>query len=146
MADNPFAVNIFEQTVEQKIYDHGYPADKVDEIKQLHIALEKRVNGGGELASLEEFTTIVIPWCRINRTEEFIIVPEKEKKVKVPKEPKIKVAREAKVKAPVAGKEKKLTKKQVAEEIQRIVMAIAMGTATEDDMKFFNEQSTGAIL
>lgn len=144
MAENPFAVNLFDMP--PAVYDHGIPADKVDEIKQLHEALEKRVKNGGEPMSLEEFAQVQIPWLRIHRTEVFILNPEKPKKVakeKVPKEPKALRAS----KASKEVKEKALTKKQIAAKLSEIIMKMAMGQAlSEEDQVFFDEQNNKPLV
>lgn len=151
---NPFAVNIFEQPPEVIVYVHGIEPSKVDEIKQLKLALDKRISNGGEAVSLEEFTSIVIPWLRIHRTEVFILNPEKPKKEKKVREPKAKTPGVPRQKASDssallggATKEKKLTKKQVNEKMQSIIMKMAMGQVLlAEEQSFFEEQAGGQIV
>jgi hypothetical protein len=140
--NNPFASNIFDTPAETvQAYAHGVRPELVEDIKQQKVALEKRINNGGEPVSLDEFKEIVIPWIRIHRTEVFILNPEKPKKEK-----KVKEVKPPKEKKATAPKEKKLTAKQVQARISAIVMAKAMGQIiSEEDRMFFKEQAGGDI-
>ena len=146
-----FAVNLFAipQEGEAKLlYDHGYPLDQVEEIKQKKLAIEKRVNNNGEPASLEELKTVIVPWQRIIRTEAFNLNPEKPKKEKVIKVPKApKEPRQKKEKTVAIAKVKKLTQKQIQEKLSGIIMRKAMKReVTEEEEQFFKEQAEGKII
>jgi len=123
-----------ELPVEEKRYDHGFSEEDVIRIKALRLELDDKISKGHEV-TLEEFKSIIVPYCYINRTEVFNLQPVKEKKEKaekVPKEPK----------APKEKKPKvlKLTKKELKlreERLKTIIMKRAAGLSiTEDDERF----------
>ena len=125
----PTSMTLTESTEPPK-YSSGYTPEEEDRIRREKALLDER-----DLTlfpvTLEESKTIVVPWFRINRTEEFILHSEKVKKeraVKEPKEPKIKVP-----------KEKKLTKAQVQAKLQDIIMKKAFGhEVSEEEESFYN--------
>ena len=117
---NRFAPNIIVPEEKPK-YDHGYTEEEVLRIKQRREEIFKRDLYAAPVTT-EEFKTIIVPFCRINRTEKFILAPEK------------------KPKAPKAPKEKKLTKKEIKLRMNSIIIAKAMGQdVSEEDKIFFKE-------
>jgi hypothetical protein len=129
----PTSVQAIE--VEVPKYLSGYSEEEELRIKQGKKLLEDR-DLTLEPVTLEEFKTIVAPWFRIHRTEQFILNPEKVKAVRIPKEPKVKIPKEA--------KPKKLTKAQVQSKFQSLVMKMAVGTEfTEEETEFFKLQTGG---
>ena len=124
MEDNK---NKFAPTItipeEKPKYDHGYTEEEVLCIKQRREEIFKR-DLYAEPVTTEEFKTIIVPFCRINRTEKFILAPEK------------------KPKAPKAPKEKKLTKKEIKLRMNNIIIAKAMGqSVSQEDEIFFKENT-----
>lgn len=124
MEDNK---NKFAPTItipeEKPKYDHGYTEEEVLRIKQRREEIFKR-DLYAEPVTTEEFKTIIVPFCRINRTEKFILAPEK------------------KPKAPKAPKEKKLTKKEIKLRMNNIIIAKAMGqSVSQEDEIFFKENT-----
>jgi hypothetical protein len=117
-------------------YLSGYSIEEEDRIKRGKALIDKR-DLSKEPVSLQEFRDIIAPWYRINRTEEFILHPEKVKTVRK--------VREAKApKEPKEPKVKKLTKKQTQEKLAELVMKLAMQVAfTEEEQVFFDEQTKG---
>lgn len=108
---------------EKPKYDHGYSEEEVLRIKQRREEIFKR-DLYAEPVTTEEFKTIIVPFCRINRTEKFILAPEK------------------KPKAPKAPKEKKLTKKEIKLRMNNIIIAKAMGqSVSQEDEIFFKENT-----
>lgn len=109
--------------VDKSPYSHGFTQEEVLYIKANFTLLEKR-DKTKEPVTLEEFKNIVIPACRINRTEEFILNPPKVKKVaKLPKLPK-------------------LTKKAIRERLEVIILKKVQGKeVTEEEDSFFIEHS-----
>jgi hypothetical protein len=118
-------------------YVSGYSPEEEDRIKNAKVLIDKR-DLSKEPVSLQEFRDIIAPWYRINRTEEFILHPEKVKTVRK--------AREAKApKEPKEPKVKKLTKKQIQDKLSGLVMKLAMQVAfTEEEQVFFDEQTKGS--
>lgn len=111
-----------------KLYTHGYTPEEVEHITQKKKLLEKR-NLVEEPVTLDEFRSIIIPFQRIQRTEIFNLNPEKEKKVRVLKEKVVKV--------------KKLTKKQINDEVTRIVFKrINNEELTEEEDTFLQANTT----
>jgi hypothetical protein len=134
MAFTPPVSMTLPESAEPPKYSSGYPPEEEDRIKR-----EKALIDARDLTlfpvTLEEFKTIVAPWFRINRTEEFILHPEKVKKERVPKVPKEKVVKER------LPKEKKLTKGQVQAKLQEIIMKKAFGQeVSEEEESFYNTQ------
>ena len=119
---NRFAPNITVPEEKPK-YDHGYTEEEVLRIKQRREEIFKR-DLYAEPVTTEEFKTIIVPFCRINRTEKFILAPEKKSKV------------------PKAPKEKKLTKKEIKLRMNNIIIAKAMGqSVSQEDEIFFKENT-----
>ena len=123
-------INRFAPTItipeEKPKYDHGYTEEEVLCIKQRREEIFKR-DLYAEPVTTEEFKTIIVPFCRINRTEKFILAPEK--KVKEPKAPK-------------EPKAKKLTKKEIKLRMNNIIIAKAMGqSVSQEDEIFFKENT-----
>jgi len=122
------------QSEEFPKYDHGFSEEEVLRIKEEFKKLESRQAKTGECPSLDEFKSIVIPHCRIHRTEQFILNPVK---VRAAKEPKEKVAKVPKEKA---QKVKKITQKEMKERqfrLQKIISLKAAGLAiSESDIEF----------
>jgi hypothetical protein len=125
------------QSEETPKYDHGFSEEEVLKIKDEFKKLETRQAKTGECPSLDEFKSIVIPHCRIHRTEQFILNPVKVKAVKEPKIPKEKVAKVPKEKT---LKVKKITQKEMKERqfrLQKIISLKAAGLAiSESDIEF----------
>lgn len=118
-------------------YVSGYTEEEEIKIKQAKALLDER-----DLAAfpvtLEEFKNVIVPWFRISRTEEFILHPEKVKKVRVLKE---KVVKEKVIRVP---KVKKLTKAQIQYKMSELVMKLAMKEEfTEEETEFFRIQTGG---
>jgi len=108
-------------------FSSGYTEEQEQEIKLAKAKLELR-DLLKEPVTLEEFKTIVVPWFRVVRTEDFILHPEKVKKVRVIKE---KVVREPKVKKP--------TKAFIKSEVQRLIFKLSRSEEfTEEEKVFFN--------
>lgn len=127
-------------------YSHGIEPSKVDSIIAAKIAIESRINNGGEPVTLEEFKEIIIPWLRIHRTTEFILNRPKEKKAKEPREPKASRAPKA-PKEPKPVKEKKMTKKDIEKLLNSCIMKMATGqTLTSEEQEFFNQQANVKII
>jgi hypothetical protein len=117
------------------VYDHGYSEEEVIQIKAAKKLIEKR-NLVENPTTREEFRTIIVPWQRIHRTEQFILHPVKEKVVRVPKEKVIKPPREAKI--------KKLTKAQINAKISSCLFKLGTGEIlTDDESSFLKEHTTG---
>jgi len=126
-------IKITDIQEKETTYDHGFSEEEVLNIKAKYKELEAKVVEGYEV-TLDEFKSIVVPHCRIHRTEQFILNPVKVKEPKVPKEKKEKVIKE---KVP---KVKKLTQKQIKEntaKLQKIIMKKAANLSlTEDELEF----------
>jgi len=116
-------------------YVSGYSEEDEFRINQEKLLIDKR-DLSIEPVTLEEFKDVIAPWFRINRTKEFVLHPEKIKKVRVPREPKVKVPREPKV--------KKLTKAQIQNKLQGLIMKLAIRQEfTEEETAFYKEQTGG---
>lgn len=144
---NRFAVDFNKQSEEKEtevhVYSHGIPPEKVEGIKQVKLALEKRVMDGGEPVTLQEFRDVIVPFQRIHRTEVFILNPVKVKQVRIPKEPKVKVPRVAKEKI---VKEKKMTKKQLELKLNELLFKkFTLGLSDEEEA-FLNEHTGEKII
>ncbi len=126
-----------DQPTEQiQSYDHGFSEDQVSDILEKHKILMSR-DLFAEPVTIEEMKQIVIPAIRINRTEDFILLKPKEKKVKVPKEPK----------EPKAPKPKKLTKKQITTRMNDLVFKKILGEElTEEENEFYEIHSAKSEL
>ena len=108
-------------------YTSGFTIEEEQSIKKAKVALELR-DLLKEPVTLEEFKTIVVPWFRIVRTEDFIVNPEKVKKVRVVKE---KVVKEVKPKKP--------TKAFIKAEVQRLIFKLSRSEPfSEEENVFFN--------
>lgn len=119
------------------IYSHGYSEEQERYIREQREKIFKR-DLSVEPVTTEELRDVIIPYQRILRTEAFILNPKKEdksKKEKVTKEPK-------------APKPKKLTKKFIQEELNRITMKELMQNEplTEEEQKFYEEHIPKDIL
>lgn len=110
-------------------YDHGFSDKQVATIKEGKLTLDSRDLTKFPV-TLEEFKTIVVPWNRIHRVEQFILHPVKEKTTKV------KPIRTPRV--------KKLTKKAIAEKINSIVFKMATGEEVSTEEKTFYEEQVKA--
>ena len=125
------------QTEEVKTYDHGFSAEEVQRIKGEYETLQVKVADGYKV-TLDEFKTIVIPHCRIHRTEEFNLAKLKEKPKKEPKVPK-----EKKEKEPKAPKIKPLTQREIkafTTLMQKLVLLKAAGKEPDEaDLKLVEE-------
>jgi hypothetical protein len=117
---------------EKPIYVSGYTPEEEERIKKAKALLDKR-DLAKDPVTLLEFKTIVAPWYRINRVEEFILHPVKEKKVKAPKEPKV-------------PKIKKLTKKQAAEKLSSIIFKLAIQDDLTDEERTWYKEHTGGEI
>lgn len=120
-----------EVVEEQPKYDHGFSDEEVNRIKAERKALDEKLKLG-EQVTLEEFKTIVIPYVRIQRTEDFNLQeklkkPKVERKAKQPKVPKAK-------KEP---KPKKLTKKEISQMLQNITFKKAGGLPLTEEEEHF---------
>lgn len=116
------------QQVPEEVVLHtsGYTPEQEQEIKKAKSSLELR-DLLKEPVTLEEFKSIVVPWFRISRTEDFILHPEKVKKVRVVKE---KVVKEVKVKKP--------TKAFIKTELQRLIFKLSRSEEfTVEETEFF---------
>ena len=137
MADNkqlnPFQQTSLVPTEHQPVhfYSHGFTPEQVEEIKAKKLSIEKR-DLKKEPVTLDEFKTIIVPWNRIHRTEQFILNPKKEKAERKPREKK----------EPAPKKPKKLTKKHIQDKINDIVFKLAKGeTISDEEQRFFDEQT-----
>ena len=129
-----FVVPTVLQVIEVEVpkYVSGYTEEEETQIKLAKQRIDAR-DLALEPVTLEEFKTVIAPWFRIHRTEEFILHPEKIKPIRVPKEAKPKVP-----------KEKKLTKAQTQNKFQQCIMKMATGEAfTEEEAEFFKKQTGG---
>src|SRR5512139_1651340 len=79
MAFQPEVIE-FSPTPEINFYSHGYTAEQVEEITEKRNKILSR-NLREQPTTLEEYREIIIPWCRINRTEEFVLNAKKKKEV-----------------------------------------------------------------
>jgi hypothetical protein len=114
-------------------YVSGYSTEEEEAIRKARDLIYKR-DLSEKPVTFIEFRDVIVPWYRINRTEEFILHPEKVKKVREPKAPK--VLREPKVKA--------LTKKQTELKFQGLIMKLATKQPfTEEEEIFYKEQIGG---
>jgi hypothetical protein len=121
-----FITPVTLQTIPEEVikYTSGFTIEEEQLIKKAKTALELR-DLLKEPVTLEEFKTVVVPWFRIVRTEDFILNPEKVKKVRVIKEKEI--------------KPKKPTKAFIKAEIQRLIFKLSRGEAfSEEETIFFN--------
>lgn len=119
-------------------YSHGFTPEEVERIKLGKKFLDQKLRNGEEI-SLKEFEEIIVPFQRIHRTEEFILNPGKTKKEKEPKEKK--------VKPPKVPKEKKLTKKQIETECNRLFNKEMSGQEfTEAEREFYNLYMKSALI
>ncbi len=125
----PTKVSTVPDVPEVKPYDHGYSEEEVHRITIARNEIVKR-DLSKEPVTLEEFKTIIAPWFRIHRTEEFILHPAKEKVAKEPKAPK-------------EAKPKKLTKKQTTELLTQLIFKLATGIPFTDSEKVFYFEQTG---
>jgi len=113
--------------VSEPTYTHGFSLEEETRIKEGKKAIEER-DIVAEPVTLEEFKTIIVPWNRIYRTEQFILHPPKAAK-------KPRAVRVTKPKV------KKLTKKAIAEKINNIVFKIATGEeVSEEEQTFYENQ------
>ena len=133
--------NLQEET--KPLYDHGFTPEEVIELTNKRNDLFDRI-GKGHSTTLDEFKNIIVPYQRIYRTEQFILNPIKEKKIKEPKAPKEKKAKVPKdPKEPKAPKVKKPTAKEMRERmemVKRITMKQAAGIAlTEAEFNWLNK-------
>ena len=134
---------VTEITLEEQIkpiYNHGFTPEEVIEITNKRNNLFDRI-AKGHTTTLDEFKHIIVPYQRIYRTEQFILNPIKEKKVKEPKTPKEK--KEKVPKEPKAPKVKKPTAKEMRERmemIKKITMKQAAGLPlTETELNWLNK-------
>ena len=117
------------------VYDHGFSDEDTLRIKEAKKLIEKR-NLVEEPVTRDEFRTVIVPWQRIHRTEQFTLHPVKEKVIRVAKEKVIKPPREPKI--------KKLTKKEINAKISACLFKIGTGeTLTEDETSFLQLHTTG---
>lgn len=73
----------------------------------------------GYIITLDEFKTIVVPWIRQHREQQFVLHKPKAKPVRIPKP-------------------KKLTKKAIKEKLQDILYRLNFGEdVSEEDKEFF---------
>lgn len=124
-----FIVPVTLQIIPEEVikYTSGFTIEEEQSIKKAKVALELR-DLLKEPVTLEEFKTIVVPWFRIVRTEDFIVNPEKVKKVRVVKE---KVVKEVKPKKP--------TKAFIKAEVQRLIFKLSRSEPfSEEENVFFN--------
>lgn len=124
-----FIVPVTLQIMPEEVikYTSGFTIEEEQSIKKAKVALELR-DLLKEPVTLEEFKTIVVPWFRIVRTEDFIVNPEKVKKVRVVKE---KVVKEVKPKKP--------TKAFIKAEVQRLIFKLSRSEPfSEEENVFFN--------
>ena len=112
-------------------YSHGYSEEQVASITAEFKAIQNRDLTVSPV-TLDEMQRIIVPNARINRTTEFIL---QAKAVKAK-------AKTTRAKAP--PKPKKLSKKAIADRLKDVVFKRAMGTATEADELFFQEQVKAA--
>jgi len=137
-----FGIKVAETALEveeSKQYDHGFSDQEVIMIKEGKKQLDKRLLEGKK-PTLLEFKEIVVPWNRINRVEAFILNPEKKKVVR-------KKAVSTTVKGRAKPKTKKLTKAQIQNRINSIMLKMMSGEkVSEEDSKWYNEQIDGLSL
>ena len=119
---------------EKPPYISGYTPEEEDRIKKAKALLDKR-DLVLEPVTLQEFRDIVAPYYRIDRIEQFILHPVKEKKVRVPKEPKPKVP-----------KVRKLTKKQAEEKLQGLIFKLAVQDDITDEERLWYKEYTGGDI
>ncbi len=131
----PTKVSTVPDVPEAQPYDHGYSEEEVHRITLARNEITKR-DLSKEPVTLEEFKNVIAPWFRIQRTEEFILHPVKEKVAKEPKAPKV----------PKEPKPKKLTKKQIQDELTRLMFKMATGGTFSDEEKEFYFNQTGGQL
>lgn len=126
-SSNPFKKESLVPENITPVYDHGFSEEQVMWIKQKKEEINKRDLNKFPV-TLDEFKTIIVPWQRIHRTEEFILHPVKVKKPRAPKAPKV-------------VKPKKLTKKQIKDKLNDIIFKQATGEQlTTEETTFFDEQ------
>jgi hypothetical protein len=125
MAFTKPTININPDESEKPKYHHGFTESQVQEILHKKELIDKRDIITSPVTR-EEFRTIIIPWLRIHRTEEFIL---KEVKVKPPKAPKV-----IKVKKP--------TKAQIKKRLNDLIFQIALGNELNEDDKAFYDEHT----
>lgn len=132
MAFTPQVVELNE-TAAPNFYSHGYTPEEVKEITEKRDKILSR-NLREFPTTLEEFRDIIIPWCRMNRTQEFILNTKKKEESAKPK-------REKKEKTPSVKepKVKKLTKKEITSETQRIYMKQFSNQELSEEEKTFYE-------
>jgi len=131
----------FTPTTETPIhfYSHGFTPEEAEEIKRQKKLLDEKLRNNEEI-TLKEFEEIIVPFQRIHRTEEFILNPGKIKKEKIPKEPKA-------PRTPRVPKEKKLTKKQIETECNRLFTKEMAGEEfTEKEREFYNLYMKSALI
>lgn len=131
MIENRFAVDLSTGT---STYNHGFSPEEVLDITSRRNEIMKRDLKTNPL-SIEE-QTLILKWCRINRTETFIL----NSKVKKEKSEKTKVEKVKKEKV------KKLTKKEIKARITILIMKIAQGEQLSDEENIFYETHTGGTL
>lgn len=125
---------------ETKKYDHGFSEEDVIRIKRERLELDTKISNGHEV-TLEEFKSIIVPYCYINRTEVFNLIPEK-----VKKEPKEKTPKEPKAPKEKKPKVLKLTKKELKlreERLKTIIMKKAAGLVITDEDNEFMKMMEG---
>ena len=114
------------QVQEVKQYSSGYTLEQEEHIKREKLELDRR-DLIKEPVTLEEFRTIVAPWYRINRTEEFRLHPEKVKKERTPRE----------------VKPKKLSKTAISKKLTEIIMKLGTGQSLTEEEELFYKEHTG---
>ena len=131
---------------EEKRYDHGFSEEEVARLKSLKAELDKKLLSGYR-TTIEDMKNIVVPWLRVNRTEEFNLKAPKEKPPKAEKGEKA-PRKPREPKEPKAPKAKKLTAKERKEinlRIQKIFALKAAGRELSDEDKEFIEYAKGVL-
>jgi hypothetical protein len=145
-----FSVKISEiQTAaEQQRYHHGFSDSEVEEITVKFKDLQDKLEKKNIIPSLEEFKTIIVPHCRIKRTEAFNLQPVKE--VKARKEKvieydengneivKTKLAKPPKEKV---VKVKKLTQKEIKTRVNSLIFKHATEGLTVEELEELKQLS-----
>lgn len=115
-------------------YVHGYSPEQELVIKEAKAAIDAR-DWVEEPITLEEVKTVIVPWNRLHRVEQFVLHEAKTK---------TKVARARTPAKAKVVRVKKPTKKMVEAKISELVMKQAIGESlSEEEQEFFNEHLKG---
>lgn len=135
MADkiNQFAVPSLVPLEKIPVYDHGFSVDQVETIKKAKGEISKR-DLVKEPVTLLEFKTIIVPFCRIHRVEQFILHPVKVVKSRKPRA----IGKKVTVRRP-----KKLTKAAINKRLSDILFLQATNKddVTQADLDFLTEHT-----